>query len=294
MADGATDADVQQHDPTQAPAPESEPGVLGADAPAEPDAADAPEHDTLTDERASEAHEPSALEPGGKRFKQVYARAKDAETKLQQLREEKARLEGQLEATRTAPPVPEPKVEPRLTWTQLEAGIAEGKITQAQALDYRDETLRQDLKRDFDQQLREERTTRERSTTVSGELAQYKQAIPAILSVGTPERQKVEREFAYLVSIGYDAKDLRTELIACRTALGDVRTIKEKQLASTIPTDRGTMQDISANGKPKTDAKDPLKAITAEQRKYYQHMIDRGQYKGWKEVREELEFVPKR
>src|SRR6185295_19665914 len=184
MADGATDADVQQHDPTQAPAPESEPGVLGADAPAEPDAADAPEHDTLTDERASEAHEPSALEPGGKRFKQVYARAKDAETKLQQLREEKARLEGQLEATRTAPPVHEPKVEPRLTWTQLEAGIAEGKITQAQALDYRDETLRQELESKFEKKLEQERTTRTRETTVVGEVDEYKKTVPNVLVIG--------------------------------------------------------------------------------------------------------------
>ena len=51
------------------------------------------------------------------------------------------------------------------------------------------------------------------------------------------------------------------------------------------------MQDIPASGKPKTDPKDPLKTITGEQRKYYQRMIDKGQYKGWAEVRDELAFV---
>jgi hypothetical protein len=118
--------------------------------------------------------------------------------------------------------------------------------------------------------------------------------MPAILSVGTPERQKIEREFTYLVSLGYDAKDLRTELLACRTALGDIQQIKEKQLARDIPSQRGTMQDIPANGKPKTDGKDSLKAITASERKHYQHMIDIGQYKGWADVRAELDYTPKR
>ena len=54
------------------------------------------------------------------------------------------------------------------------------------------------------------------------------------------------------------------------------------------------MQDIATTGKPKADAKDPLKTITGEQRKYYQRMIDKGQYKGWADVREELTYTPKR
>src|SRR6185295_10146617 len=114
MATGEPDADVQQHDPDQGP-----PETTDADAQephAEPDAPDAPNPDALADEGVPGETDAHPLAPEGKRFKQVYARAKDAETKLQQLREEKARLEGQLEATRTAPPVPEPKVEPRLTW----------------------------------------------------------------------------------------------------------------------------------------------------------------------------------
>lgn len=289
MANEGLDDQVQQHDSDQSP--QEDASTVVAEPHAEPDAHDATSDDTHTDQGADGNDEPSALEPGGKRFKQVYARAKDAETKLQQIREEKARLEGQLEATRTAAAVPESKPEPRLTWTQLEAGIAEGKITQAQALDYRDETIQKALEAKFEQKLREDRSTRDRTTTVSGELDQYKQAIPAVLAQGTPERQKVEREFSYLVSLGYDAKDLRTELLACRTALGDIQQVKERQAASGIPSHRGTMQDIPASGKPKTDPKDPLKTMTGEQRKYYQRMIDKGQYKGWAEVRDELAFV---
>jgi hypothetical protein len=281
-------ADLQQHGADSAPTPEA--SAFSDEPPAEPDAGVGTGPDTSGTTDPDDAPAPSPLEPGGVRFKQVYARAKDAETKLQELREEKARLEGQLEATRTQAPLPEPKPEPRLAWTQLEAGIAEGKITQAQALEYRDETLRQE----FTRKLHEERTTRDRHSTVSGELAQYKTLAPEILSGGTPERKRVEQEFTYLVSLGYDAKDLRTELLACRTALGDITSLKAKQSASQIPAGRTTMQDMAANGKPKPDAKDPLKAISGEQRQYYQRMIDRGHYKGWAQVREELTFTPKR
>lgn len=288
MGTEAADDQIRQDDPDSS-APQGQID-LPSEPIAEPDAPDAASDDTHPDEGAGGEGEPSPLEPGGKRFKQVYARAKDAESKLQELREAKARLEGQLEATRTAPAVPEPKVEPRLTWTQLEAGIADGKITQAQALEYRDETLRQE----FDRKLQEDRRTRDRSTTVSGELAQYKQVVPEILSPGTPERQRVEQEFTYLVNLGYDAKDLRTELLACRNVLGDIQKVKERREARNIPSGRSTMQDIAAPGKPKPDAKDPLKDLTGAERKHYQKMIDRGVYKGWSEVKEELLFVPPR
>lgn len=294
MATEGTDAeDLQQHDSD--PGPTADAAALPSEQAQESVASDAASTDTHHDEGADGEDEPNPLEPGGKRFKQVYARAKDAEAKLQQIREDKARLEGELAATRTAAIVPEPKVEPRLTWTQLEAGIADGKITQAQALDYRDETLRLDLEKKFEKKLHEERTDRERRTTVTSDMAAYKSLVPNVLSVGTPERQKVEREFAYLVNhLGHDPKDLRTELMAMRAAFGDIQTIKEKQVAREIPNGRSTMQDIPANGKPKPDAKDPLKTISGEQRKYYQRMIDKGQYKNWAAVREELEFVPKR
>jgi len=236
----------------------------------------------------------SPLEPGGARFKQVWARAKTAEAEAQQLREAKARLEGQLEATRTAAPVTESKPEPRLTWAQLEAGIEEGKITRAQAMDYREESIRKELEVKFDNRLKNVLATHSRGATVQSEIEQYKSTVPEIKTKGTPERIKLEQEFSYLVSLGYDENDSRTELLACRTTFGDVKVAQERQAAKTTIQERDTMQDIPASGKPKPDAKDPLKTITGEQRKYYQRMIDKGQYKGWAEVREELAFVPQR
>lgn len=282
------DADLRLDDPAPH-APES-PRAEDPTPDAGPDASP-----SEVDEPRDEGHdEPAPLEPGGKRFKQVYARAKTAEAQLQQEREARARLEGQLEATRTTPPVVEPKAEPRLTWTQLQAGIDEGKVTQAQALEYRDETLKQQLKAEFKETLERELTVKTRTSTVQTQLEEYKTTVPEILTPGTPERVKLQAEFDYLVRMGYDAKDPRTDLIALRTTFGDVKVAKDRREAKTGIKERATMQDIPASGKPKPDAKDPLKTITGEQRKYYQRMIDKGQYKGWAEVREELAFVPPR
>jgi hypothetical protein len=277
------EADEVQPDDSVDPA-QADAGVTDADAHSESD----PVIETVAEEGNTDASEPKALAPGGKRWNQLYARTKTAESEAQQLREEKARLEGQLEATRTAPPVPEPKPEPRHSWTQLEAAIADGKITQAQAMEYREETIRAELEAKFDAKLQHDRTTRERGTSISDELAQYKQAAPEILTLGTPERKKVEREFNYLLGKGFDKNDLRTELLACRAALGDVETVKEQRAASRIPNGRDTMQDIPANGKPKPDPKDPLKDLSGVKKQHYQRMIDKGVYKGWAEVREEL------
>lgn len=258
------------------------------------DAASTAEPDAVAEDIVGEGNqveaEPDALTPGiKKRLNQLYARTKGAESENQQLREKTARLEGQLEATRAAPPVTEQKVEPRLTWTQLQAGIDDGKITLAQALDYRDETNQKALEAKFEQRLKEAQTTHSRGTTVQSEIAQYKSTVPGIVTVGSPERVKVEQEFAYLVnSMGYDQKDPRTELLACRNVFGDVKTAQARQTARTTIPERETMQDMPSNGKPKPDPKDPLKTITGEQRKHYQRMIDKGVYTGWGEVRDEL------
>jgi hypothetical protein len=286
--DEVPDADLRLDDP--APQAQESPSADVPDTDSGPDASVG----EVDEQRDESPHEPAPLEPGGKRFKQVYARAKTAEAQLQQEREARARLEGQLEATRTAPPVGEPKAEPRLTWTQLQAGIQDGKITEVQARDYDRETIKQELRVELNQRLDQELTVKTRTNTVQSQLDDYKATVPEILTPGTPERVKLQAEFDYLVRMGYDAKDPRTDLIALRTTFGDVKVAKERREAKTGIKERETMQDIANSGKPKSDAKDPLKTITGEQRKYYQRMIDKGQYKGWAEVREELAFVPPR
>ena len=288
MSDEVID-EVRQDDPAQDEAAQINTG--GSTTPDEKSGVqDQPDVDAGTQDQ--NAH---PLDPGGKRFNQVYARAKDAEGKYHAERERAARLEGELEALRKQPAATAQPVTPaRYTGAQLQSYIDEGKITVGQALAYQEESLKLEAARLVDQKVEEKLSTVTRQSTVQREVSRYQEAIPDITVPGTEARQKLEGEFRYLVSMGYDAKDPKTEVLAARAAFGDPDLIKQRQAARTITTGRDTMQDIAANGKPKPSEKDPLKDITAAQRQHYQRMIDRGVYKGWAEVKEELAFVPPR
>lgn len=261
----------------------------------EGDAAQAaePEVGTAQEAGAQGSENQHPLEPGGKRFNQVYARAKDAEARLQSERERAARLEGELEALKRTPTEPKTATPPRYTAAQLQAMIDEGKATVGQVLAYQEETLKKELAAEVDKKVSETLSTHQRGSTVQTELNEYKTLVPEALQVGTPENQKVLKEFSYLVNLGYDRNDPRTEVLAARAAFGAVDSLKNKLSAKAIPTGRDTMQDTTASGKPKPSEKDPLKDLTARERQHYQHMIDRGVYSGWAEVKEELAFVPK-
>jgi len=237
---------------------------------------------------------PHPLEPDGARFKQVYARAKDAEYKYQAEREARARAEGELEALRTMREAkPEPAATPELSWSQLQAYVDEGKLTMPQAMEYREQLVRKAAEKVSEEKVRTYLDTTQRQQVVQSELAKYTQAVPEVAQPGTPERLRVEQEFRYLVTMGYDAKDTRTEILALRAALGDPETAAKRRAAKAIPMERDTMQDTAAPGKPKPSAKDPLTTLTPAQKDHYTRMISRGMYpKGWEDVREELNFQP--
>lgn len=225
------------------------------------------------------------------RFDQVYARTKDAEVKLQAEREQRARLEGELEALKRTPPPQAAPTPPRYSAAQLQQMIDEGKATVGQVLAYQEETLRKELDSKVEEKVRTSLATTSKASTLQQEMDRYKHVVPEVTQEGTPERQKVTQEFSYLVGLGYDAHDPRTELMAVRAALGSVETIQERRKAKTIPTGRETMQDIQSNGGAKAGEPDVLKKMTAAQRQHYQRMIDRNVYKGWDEVRDELKFA---
>ena len=91
--------------------------------------------------QGSEGH---PLEPQGERFKQVWARAKEAERKAeaaaleaQREREARIRLEERAKVKEEAAEVPEKEY----TWGDLRGLIAEGKLTLDQAIEYRETVI---------------------------------------------------------------------------------------------------------------------------------------------------------
>ena len=105
MGDGEDNTDdLRPDDPVESP-------TEAAEAPHDeaPQAPDSTVDEAAPAEGADHPPADSPLAPGGARFKQVWARAKAAEAKLQEEREAKARLEGELSVLKTTPKVEPPK-----------------------------------------------------------------------------------------------------------------------------------------------------------------------------------------
>ena len=268
--------------------------TIQADLPATEPPATEPVTEALVTEVASDAPEskdPPALEPGGERFKQVWARAKAAEAKLesqaselQREREERIRLE---ERTKVQEETAK-KAEPEWSWDQLEGAIADGKITRAWANDYREKVVEERATKKAEQRLEAKLSSTSQQTTVQGEMDRYKRAVPEVMQPGSAERVKVEREYTYLTqTLGYPATRA-TELAAMRAAFGDTDTVERAAVAKTSTTKEAYQETQSSSHKPTGKTTDPVKGLDDRTRKHYEKMIERGRYSGWDAVREEL------
>lgn len=237
---------------------------------------------------------PHPLDPEGDRFKQVWARTKKAETKAEQLeaevraeREERIRLEERLKAQVEA----RKQVEPEYSWEQLQAAVDQGTITQAKAFEIRDNQLY--AKWEAKQQAREEQSRV--LSSVSTEMSEYKKLVPNATVPGTEERQKIEREYGYLVQrLGQPKSQEQTlsyELAAARAAFGDLDTLKTKQTLSSKPLGREAYMDTSsASKKPTETKKDFRSSLSTREVQHYERLMRNGRYPGgWDDVKKEYD-----
>ncbi len=236
------------------------------------------------------------LDPDGKRFKQVWARAKTAEQtadalkqELQKEREERIRYEERLKAQDTARQATN---QPEYTWQQLEGFIDEGKITRAQAQDYREKLVEQRAIEAAEKRLEAKLRTTSSESTILTELERYKKAMPEVEQPGTPEFQKAQREYVYLTQrLGYPPT-YQTQLVAARAALGDIDSVEHTaQTRRTSHVKEPYMETQSSGGRPAPKGKDPISTLSAPQKEHYEKMIKSGRYSGWDEVRKEIEYV---
>jgi hypothetical protein len=240
---------------------------------------------------SDESQEPSSLAPGGDRFKQVWARAKSAEAKLeaqtaelQREREERIRLEERTKVQAEE----KKKAEPEWNWEQLEGFIAEGKITRAGAAEYREKLVAEKATLAAEQRLEAKLQSTSQQTTVQSEVDRYKRAVPEVMQPGSVERVKVEREYVYLTqTLGYPGTRA-TELAAMRAALGDPDTVERAAQAKQTSNKEPFMETHSSSHKPTANGKDLIKGLDDRSRKHYEKMIEHGRYSGWEEVRAEL------
>lgn len=235
-----------------------------------------------------------ALEPGGERFKQVWARAKHAEAEreaarleAQREREERIRLEERLKAREEHPS----QQEPEYTWDQLEAAIAEGRITRQWAQDHREKVVARRVANEVLNKVKTETQTTQHVNTIQSEIDRYKAAIPEIMQAGSVERTKVEQEYNYFINhLGYPAT-VATQLAATRAALGAIETVERTVHAKRTAIKEPFMETHSSSRKPQPTGKKKVDGLDARQKAHYEHMIEKGHYRGWDEVEEELNWT---
>lgn len=258
---------------------------------------DAPHEDEQShgeDAQKDGADKPHPLEPGGERFKQVVAarhkekeRAERLDTELRQEREARIRLEERLKAQEEV----KAKSQPQYTWSQLQAAVDAGTIDMGKALEIRDQQLLEGFRKE--QQVREEQARVLNS--VATEMNEYKSLIPNLMAPGTDERQKVEREYGYLVQrLGQPTtkeQQVSMELAASRAAFGDLDTLKHKKVLSTKPLARESyMETSTTQQKPSGTKKDFKSTLSSREIQHYERLMRNGRYQGgWADVQKEYE-----
>lgn len=245
-----------------------------------------PAPDVQVVEEKAEEKKPNPLEPGGDRFKQVWARAKQAEERLKHLeaehqreREERIRLE---ERQKTKE---EQHAQQEMTWAQLEAGIAEGKWSRDQAQEYKDKMAEQRLQKKLEQKQREESS----NARILGEIGEYQKLVPDVMTYGSENRQKYEREFSYMVRTLGMPDNYATQLAAVRAAFGDPDTLRRKASATKVINQEPLMETHTPSSK-KVVEKSLFDKLDDRSKKHYERLLEKGVYKNVQEVEEELKW----
>jgi hypothetical protein len=184
------------------------------------------------------APEPHPLEPGGKRFNQIYARAKAAEEAAANLKIEMARLEERLKAREEVPTENRQTIE-----QQLEAKVEAGEISQFAALRMLAEHYAS-KKVESSQKVLSEADKAERALTEAKiEIQKYITAAPSLADLSHERADDVRTAYNKLVGRGYK-QDQTTELLALEQVFGSPERLKK----SRNPSDRSGAPVTSGGG----------------------------------------------
>ncbi len=194
------------------------------------------------------------------------------------------KLESELKQRQADPP------KRQYTRAELQKAVDEGTINEAT----RDQILfdqeREKLATELKQEVRSEFETERKSSGVRSQIQQYAAAIPSLMDETSDERQRVVQEFSNLVyQYGLDKDDLQTELLAIRNVFGPVESVQSKG-----ERDLETHQETDTSGggsEGKGNESGVPKGLSKREKAYYQSQIDKGRYKDWKEVGDELKFA---
>lgn len=199
---------------------------------------------------------------------------------LQALR---AEMDAKLAAA-TAPKVEPPKV---YTRAELNALVADGKISQDQADEQIDLQISARAEAKAVQAARETVHRETRTGTVETQLSEYKALVPELLDRGSEAFDKVKAEFQYLLNLG-DPNNLTTELKAIRAVHGPIEQLKAAKAGKPS---HESHRETGGEGGGGVGPKGGGLKLSEREKAHYQRLIDNGQYKDWKEVEAEQKFA---
>lgn len=241
---------------------------------------------------------PHPLAPGGRRFEQVYAQGKQAQRDAQELRERLVAAEAKIELL-SGKSTADDTADKEYSWAELETFIQQGRITRADANAHREEVTAKKLEARIKNNFVTETRQATREQTLVQTVQDYLTAVPNAKIEGTPERIRLEEEYEWLASVqGVDltkvsgAQRAALQVSAFRNVYGSLDSFKQRGNTRTE-----TSQGISGGSAPSTKKANPdqqlLDALTPVQVEHYRKMMRTGRYAGgWKDVVEELKYVP--
>lgn len=161
-----------------------------------------------------------------------------------------------------------------LSAAELRIGVEEGRMTEDEA-----EAIKE---RQSERRIGDRLTSRFQTELVGSRLAEkvddgigrYKAAIPEIVDRDSVQFTKMTGEFDFLVSLGHDPKDARTELLAARAAFGSIESIE----AAGKPRPRETFSETGGGAEPDEGGERSdgwPKEMPADSRRYYQDLINK-------------------
>lgn len=213
--------------------------------------------------------DPHPLEPGGRRFEEVYARMKDAERRAQEQAERVARLEGQVSVAQR-PAQPQSQF---YSVEVIQAAIDRGQITPAAGA----QQLAWQQTQIAGQQYAQQARIQEQVKTALGEVRQYMDKIPTLKDSGSPEITKVAdaaRDIAE--EMGLTIEDPRVQRRALRETFGTLDRVTTR--AKTQEADRQSRVPHAESGggggaaPVVTNGDDPLKGVDPKQLAYWKRL----------------------
>ena len=205
---------------------------------------------------------------------------------------EAAELRGQVNGMATTATAKATETPKQLSATELRQLVDDGRISDDQAQEIRDrqnaEQVKSDLRVEFNATVAADKVLER----VNGEIGRYKTAVPDLLDRSSPAFAKVRSEFEDLISLGHDAEDKRTELMAARAVFGSITALE----AAGKPDPRETHQETGGRGEggEGLSVKDGWpKDMPAKMRSYYDYQINQGALADRKAAIAEWSYEPK-